>query len=87
MLRWKLGDEVFFRGVRDYLQDPAVAFGYAFSNDLKRNLEKASGTDLTGFFADWLYGEGYPSYQLNWEFVGNGWIKTNLSQTTSHDIS
>jgi hypothetical protein len=84
MLRWKLGDEAFFKGVRDYLRDPAVAFGYAFSNDLKRNLEKASGTDLTGFFADWLYGEGYPSYQLNWEVIGNGWIQTNLSQTTSH---
>jgi aminopeptidase N len=84
MLRWKLGDEAFFKGVRDYLQDPAVSFGYAFSDDLKRNLEKASGTELTGFFADWLYGEGFPSYQLNWEVVGNGWIKTNLSQTTSH---
>jgi hypothetical protein len=84
MLRWKLGDEAFFNGLREYQKDPALVYGYATSNDLKRNLEKVSGTDLTEFFADWLYGEGYPSYQLNWSVIGNGWIQTKLSQTTSH---
>jgi aminopeptidase N len=84
MLRWKLGDSAFFRGIRSYLKDPAVMFGFAVSKDLQRNLEKASGVELTGFFTDWLYGEGYPSYQLNWSVIGNGWIQSNLSQTTSH---
>ena len=84
MLRWKLGDSAFFRGIRSYLKDPSIVYGYAVSSDLKRNLEKASGIDLSEFFEDWLYGEGYPSYQLNWSVIGNGWIQSNLSQTTSH---
>ena len=84
MLRWKLGDSAFFKGIRSYLKDPSIVYGYAVSSDLKRNLEKASGIDLTEFFEDWLYGEGYPSYQLNWSVIGNGWIQSNLSQTTSH---
>lgn len=84
MLRWKLGDEVFFKGIRNYLKDPAVVYGYALSTDLKRNLELVSGQDLTGFFNDWLYGEGYPSYQLNWSDIGNGWVQSSLSQVTSH---
>jgi aminopeptidase N len=84
MLRWKLGDSAFFKGIRSYLKDPAVMYGFAVSKDLQRNLEKTSGTDLTEFFADWLYGEGYPSYQLGWSVIGNGWIQSNLSQSTSH---
>jgi hypothetical protein len=84
MLRWKLGDTAFFKGIRSYLKDPSIVYGYAVSGDLQRNLEKASGIDLTEFFEDWLYGEGYPSYQLNWSVIGNGWIQSNLSQTTSH---
>ena len=84
MLRWKLGDKAFFKGLRDYLNDPTLAYNYATSNDFKRNMENASGVDLTEFFADWLYGEGYPSYQLTWSAIGNGWVQTSLSQTSSH---
>jgi aminopeptidase N len=84
MLRWKLGDSAFFRGMRAYLQDPALRYGYARSADLQRNLEAKSGQDLDGFFADWLYGQGYPSYQLAWTPVGNGLVQTSLSQTVSH---
>jgi len=83
MLRWKLGDAAFFDGVRRYLSDPSTSYEFARTEDLKRNLEAASGVDLTEFFNDWLYGEGYPSYQLNWTPLGNK-VQLTLSQTTSH---
>ncbi len=84
MLRWKLGDSAFFRGVRRYLNDPSVAYKYALSEDLKRNLETESQQDLTEFFKDWLYGQGFPSYQLQWTPMSNGWVRTILNQTSSH---
>jgi aminopeptidase N len=84
MLRWKLGDSAFFRGVRRYLQDPAVRYGYARTADLQRNLEAESGQLLESFFADWFYGQGHPSFQLVWTPVGNGLVQTKLSQTSSH---
>jgi aminopeptidase N len=84
MLRWKLGDSAFFRGLRSYLQDPATRYGFARTADLQRNLETQSGQSLTEFFDDWLYGEGYPSYQLTWTDLGNGLIRTSLGQTSSH---
>lgn len=84
MLRWKLGDEAFFQGVRNYLEDPKLAYGYARTADLKRHLEAAGGQDLTEFFADWLYGEGYPSYQVIWDTDGNRLV-IELSQSTSHN--
>lgn len=83
MLRWKLGDEDFFQGVRNYLYDPDIHFGYARTADLKRHLEQQSGQDLTEFFNDWFYGQGYPSYRFNWWQDGNT-VYATLSQITSH---
>src|ERR671939_414556 len=53
MLRWKLGDSTFFRGMRRYLNDPLLQYRHARSADLQRNLEAESGQNLTEFFKDW----------------------------------
>jgi len=83
MLRWKLGDDAFFQGVRNYVDAPELAFGYAKSDDLKGYLEAESGQDLTEFFDDWLYGQGYPSYQVRW-FQEGSTLYVRLNQQTSH---
>ncbi|HLV51128.1 MAG TPA: T9SS type A sorting domain-containing protein, partial [Flavobacterium sp.] len=48
------------------------------------HLEATSGNDLTEFFNDWIYGEGYPSYQVDAEILSPFQTKIVLSQTTSH---
>lgn len=83
MLRWKLGDSTFFAGVRRYLEDPELAFGFAKTADLQRHLEETSGQDLDEFLADWVYGEGYPNYQVQWAATDEGYEVT-LRQITSH---
>ena len=83
MLRWKVGDENFFQGVRNYLNDPDLAFSYARTADLQRHLEQQSGQSLTEFFNDWYYGEGYPSYRFNWWQEGTT-VYATLDQVTSH---
>jgi hypothetical protein len=83
MLRWKIGDSAFFKGMRNYYGDPKLAYNFAFSTDFIQHMQSASGQDLEEFFNDWLYGEGYPRYQLTWNNVGNGWIHMSLSQTPS----
>lgn len=83
MLRWKLGDSTFFRATRNYLNDTTLRFSYARTNDLKKHYEKESKTDLTEFFNDWVYGQGFPSYKLQWAAAGGVWVQTTLSQTTS----
>lgn len=70
MLRWKLGDDAFFSGLRAYLSDPSLAYGNARTSDLQRHLERASGMDLNEFLADWFYGEGYPTILLRWRMIG-----------------
>ena len=66
MLRKMLGDSVFFTGVRNYLNDSSLAYGFARVDDLKRHLEEVADTNLTEFFNDWYYGEGYPEYKILW---------------------
>lgn len=67
MLRWKMGSDGFFEAVRNYLQDPNLAYSYALTEDLKGHLESQSGLDLTEFFDDWFYGQGHPSYTVRWQ--------------------
>lgn len=84
MLRWKLGDSTFFRGLRQYLNDPALRYKNARTADLQRNLESASGQSLTEFFNDWIYGEGFPTYKGEWNTTQQNTVQLKLAQTTSH---
>lgn len=82
MLRWKLGDEKFFNGIRNYLAE--LKYKYARTTDLIDHLELVSEMDLTDFFNDWFYGEGFPSYHLTYQTNENNVITLKLNQTTSH---
>ena len=82
MLRWKLGDDDFFAGLRNYLNDRG--YDFARTPHLKAHLEAASGQDLTEFFEDWFSGQGFPSYQIGWEQSSTGTVYLQLDQTTSH---
>lgn len=84
MLRWILGDTNFFRGIRQYQKDPAIAYGFARTTDLQRNLEQASGKNLGYFFTQWFKGQGYPSYNVEWSSLGSSYVKIKMNQTTSH---
>jgi len=84
MLRKKLGDTNFFQALQDYLSDPEHAYSYAKTEDFISIVETSSGEDLTEFFSDWLYNQGYPSYTVNWNQPSASEISIQLSQTQSH---
>jgi aminopeptidase N len=84
MLRWKLGDDAFFRGMKRYINDPLLQYNFARTPDLKRNLEAESGQNLNSFFQKWYYGEGFPSYNCTWTQNLNNWASVKINQTTSH---
>lgn len=82
MLRWKCGEDDFFQGIRNYLNDPLVQDGFARTIDLQNHLEATSGLDLDEFMDDWFYGEGYPTYDILVEGVANHYA-INIKQITS----
>lgn len=83
MLKWILGDAVFFQALRDYHARPALAYNYVRTSDFNASLLQSTGKDFTGFFSDWLYGEGYPTYTIRWKQSGNQ-IVIKASQTQSN---
>ena len=84
MLRWTVGDSAFFAGVRNYLQDASLSYGFARTSDLKQHLEASSGMNLNEFFADWYYGEGYPTYNVTFNQTTPTTLKVILDQTQSN---
>lgn len=85
MLREVLGDEDFYQAVRNILQDPDLAYKAAVTPEIIEHFETVSGLDLTTFFDNWLYNQGYPTYSIGAQNVNNGQIQMTLSQTTSHN--
>lgn len=84
MLRHKMGDTAFFQGLRNYLNDPALAYGYATTPQLQAHLEAVSGMNLTEFFNDWIYMQGYPIYTINAQTLGGNQVRITINQTSSH---
>ena len=83
MLRWELGDSIFFKAIKNYITDPELIYDFAVTDDLKKHLESEGDTMLTEYFNDWFYGQGYPTYYLLWNQDENDLLKIALNQTTS----
>lgn len=78
MLRMRLGDEAFFRGIRNYYK--AHASTTASTEDLRAALEKSSGRDLRQFFTRWVYDSGHPQYELSWQWLRGRELRLELKQ-------
>jgi hypothetical protein len=84
MLRWKLGDEIFFKGVYEYINDTTLCYGFARTDDLVQHLEAASGQQLDEFFNDWFYGKGYPRYHIKWAKLPDNKLNIAIHQTQNN---
>ncbi len=86
MIHGQIGDSLFYKAMRNYLEDPNLRHGFARTDDLKFHIESTSRTDFTEFFNDWYYGSGYPHYVINWEQKGNK-LYLDMKQTTNGSTS
>lgn len=73
-------DSLFFAGLRQYQQDRGDSTGKG--SDIQATFENISGLDLTDFFNQWYYGEGYPTISLQWN-QDNGQTFLVVTETTS----
>jgi len=63
MLRHKLGDEDFFKGLRLYYK--RFYNSNALTKDFKNVMEEVSGKDLDKFFYQWLFTPGQPELSIS----------------------
>jgi aminopeptidase N len=64
MLRHVIGDEVFFDGMRAYVD--SFLHEVAVTDDFIAVMEDVSGQDLGWFFDEWLFGAGHPEYEWSY---------------------
>jgi aminopeptidase N len=72
MLRWVIGDSLFFKTLYNYANDPNLKYGVAVTEDFQNIAEATSNMDLDFFFTQWVYGEGYPNYKIDIQSTPNG---------------
>lgn len=74
-------DSLFFQTLQDFLVEFHDSVAYAM--DLKNSFELSTGLDLTNFFNEWYFGEGYPTYSARWNTVGND-LLVEITHTASY---
>jgi aminopeptidase N len=80
-IRFILNDDVLFYNILKNFQQTYVG-SVASATDFKNTLETMSGIDFTDYFTQWYYGEGYPTYNIQWSQQANN-VGFILNQTTS----
>lgn len=83
MLRHRLGDGVFWEGIRAYYKRFQNA--NVMTADFREVMKAVSGEDLNPFFEQWLYAEGHPKIKWDWKY-GNGRLRININQVQDHHI-
>jgi len=78
MLRKKLGDETFWKGIRAYYEK--FKFQNASTNDFKNVMAEVSGENLDTFFTQWLQKAGHPVLKTSWLYYENK-LRLIINQT------
>jgi aminopeptidase N len=63
MLRHQLGDDLFWKAMNHYTT--ANAYGTVVTDDLRKAFEETTGKDYKAFFNQWVYGAGFPVFQVS----------------------
>ncbi|MCU0645182.1 MAG: M1 family metallopeptidase, partial [bacterium] len=72
MLRHVVGDENFFKILKDYYNESHLSYGTATTDDFRAVCERVSGINLEKYFYQWLYEEYFPTYTYAWSAKQNG---------------
>ena len=80
-LRLQLGDSVFRKGIRKYLNAPELRYQQATTQDFRRKMAAVAGRSLQPFFDDWVYEGGYPSFEVKWANEPSGGVVLEVRQS------
>lgn len=81
ILRFMLDDDtLFYQALKNYQAE--FKDSVALALDVRDELEAVSTLDFDEAFNQWYYGEGFPTYSVTWNSVGDD-LYLNVSHTTS----
>ncbi len=80
-LRFVINDDsLFFRGLRNYQN--TFKYSTASTEDFKNSMANYTGINFNQFFTQWIYGEGYPTFNVTWN-QNSGQLVLKSIQTVS----
>ena len=77
-------DEMFFNAMRNYTQE--YTGSSATGLDFKNSIANYTGLDLDSYFEQWYFGEGYPTYSVEYSYNDIGLFMA-ITQTTSSMVT
>lgn len=81
-LRFEMqSDTLFFNTLKRFQQRFKDTF--ASTTDFKQVAEEVTGRNFTDFFNQWIYGEGFPTYNVVYQKQGTDTLVLTINQTTS----
>ncbi len=94
MLRYVMGDSLFFAGLMHYATDPNLKYKSAVTTDFRDDMSMIFGQDLTWFIDEWILQPNHPVYANQYWIADQGsgqWqvgfvAKQTQSNTTFHQM-
>jgi aminopeptidase N len=71
MLRYELGDSLFFQTLKEYTASSAFRFSTTTTDQFRLLVESVTGKNLETFFNQWIYFEGYPIIEWDYAFAND----------------
>ncbi|MFM2226269.1 MAG: hypothetical protein RJA07_2471 [Bacteroidota bacterium] len=65
-LRYQMGDTLFFKAIKNYIQSSTIAYGYTNTDFLKKNIEQVWGKQTDNYFKIWYEGKEIPEMKIKW---------------------
>jgi len=84
VLHYLLGDSLFFSLCKTYFN--RFGNGNATTADLAKLCTELSGKNMDYFFNQWIYGVGFPTYQVKWNYL-NGKLFVRLAQSNTQNLT
>ncbi len=84
-LRNQIGDTAFFEGMNLLLTDQSTSGSFASTKQVQSFFETAADTNLTDYFDQMLYQQGYPVFKIEWLQNTDNSIDLRLLQSPTHE--
>ena len=72
MLRYVMGDSLYFQGLQHYATDPTLKYKSAVTTDFRDDMSEVYGQDLTWFFDEWILQPNHPAYDNQYWIADQG---------------
>ncbi len=85
-LRFVINDDtVFFHALRNYLQQ--FNQSTATLADFQTSVQNTTGLNLNQFFAQWIYGEGFPTFDVHWNQHNGNFIMRSVQTVSDYSVT